>query len=149
MPSQVLAVILIAISAATLGVIKSNDDLIRIRNLDGTFILYSYRQLYDASIATVSTMIISLYIIVLIKFYFTKQHVPIHAGALTTDEEELQALIVFTEAAGGWLIFMNIGIVIAVIIAIVLLIANIQGTVKLVVGVLVSFILIIKYYTIV
>ena len=141
MTSQVLAVILIAISAATLGVIKSNDDLIRIRNLDGTFILYSYRQLYDASIATITMITV---INVLIKFYFTKQHVPIHAGALTADEEELQALIVFTEAAGGWLIFMNIGIVIAVIIAIVLLIANIQGTVKLVVGVLVSFILIIN-----
>ena len=52
--------------------------------------------------------------------------------------QELQDLIILTQGAAGWIIFMGIGLVIAEIIGLVLVILNLQSTVKLVFGVLVS-----------
>ena len=51
---------------------------------------------------------------------------------------DLQNLILLTFAAAGWLIALGVGIVIVEIITIVLVIVNLQDTVKLVFGILVS-----------
>ena len=50
---------------------------------------------------------------------------------------ELQGLIVLTQDSAAWLIVMSIGIVIAEAIAIVLIIIDLQGNGKLIVGILV------------
>lgn len=58
---------------------------------------------------------------------------------LPSSLQDLQKLITGTLAAAGWLILMTIGIVIAEIIAIVLVILNLQSTVNLVFSIIVSF----------
>ena len=91
---QVLALVLLGISAATIGVIENNKIFDVLRNYDG--------ELDDAG-------------------------------------QELLDLILRSLAAAGWLILLGGAVVIAEIIAIVLLIANFDAL-KLVLGILVSFI---------
>ena len=57
---------------------------------------------------------------------------------LTDDAEDLLNLINRSLRAAGWLILMSVGIVIAVIIFTVIAIVNIQPTVKLIFGIIVS-----------
>ena len=62
------------------------------------------------------------------------------AGPTTSDFKvitELQTLILSTQGSAAWLIIMSIGIVIAEAIAIVLIIIDLQGNGKLIVGILV------------
>ena len=59
------------------------------------------------------------------------------AGPTTNDITELQTLILSTQGSAAWLIVMSFGIVIAEAIAIVLIIIDLQGNGKLIVGILV------------
>ena len=62
-----------------------------------------------------------------------------HTGELVSDEDKgFRDLIVFTEIAAGWAIAMSIVLMIAMLIALILVIANLQYTAKLVLGILVS-----------
>ena len=69
-------------------------------------------------------------------------------GTLTDDFALLLALINGSLGAAGWLIVMTIGVVIVEIIAIVLVLINVQGTAKLVLGILVSSALILNCFVI-
>ncbi|CAI7997243.1 hypothetical protein GBAR_LOCUS2117 [Geodia barretti] len=90
----VLAVVLLIVSAATIGVINNNEGLRRVRDYDGP------------------------------------------TTGIFEDVAELQALILSTQDSAAWLIVMTIGIVIAEAIAIVLIIIDLQGNGKLIVGIL-------------
>ncbi|CAI7997253.1 hypothetical protein GBAR_LOCUS2117 [Geodia barretti] len=92
----VLAVVLLIVSAATIGVINNNEGLRNVRDYDG----------------------------------------PTTGNTLIEDVVELQGLIVLTQDSAAWLIVMTIGIVIAEAIAIVLIIIDLQGNGKLIVGIL-------------
>ena len=83
------------------------------------------------------TLVIKIYIATIIYFF---QFITVHNNSdqLSDEGRELRALILTTQAAAGWLIAMSIGVVVAEVIAIVLVIVNLQGTQKLVVGILVS-----------
>ena len=59
-------------------------------------------------------------------------------GTLPDTFKKLLALINGSLGAAGWLIEMTIGVVMAEIIVIVLAMINVQGTVKLVFGIIVS-----------
>ncbi|CAI8025063.1 hypothetical protein GBAR_LOCUS14502 [Geodia barretti] len=89
----VLAVVLLIVSAATIGVINNNEGLRDVRDYDGP--------------TTGSSSFV-----------------------------ELQTLILSTQGSAAWLIVMSIGIVIAEAIAIVLIIIDLQGNGKLIVGIL-------------
>ncbi|CAI8025065.1 hypothetical protein GBAR_LOCUS14502 [Geodia barretti] len=93
----VLAVVLLIVSAATIGVINNNEGLRDVRDYDG----------------------------------------PTTGNTLIEDTVELQTLILSTQGSAAWLIIMSIGIVIAEAIAIVLIIIDLQGNGKLIVGILV------------
>ncbi|CAI8025062.1 hypothetical protein GBAR_LOCUS14502 [Geodia barretti] len=92
----VLAVVLLIVSAATIGVINNNEGLRDVRDYDG----------------------------------------PTTGNTLIEDTVELQTLILSTQGSAAWLIIMSIGIVIAEAIAIVLIIIDLQGNGKLIVGIL-------------
>ena len=62
---------------------------------------------------------------------------PTTGNTLIEDTVELQTLILSTQGSAAWLIVMSIGIVIAEAIAIVLIIIDLQGNGKLIVGILV------------
>ena len=57
---------------------------------------------------------------------------------MTDNQQDLLNLINGSVGAAGWLIVMTVGILIAEIIAIVIAIVNIQPTVKLIFGIIVS-----------
>ena len=59
-------------------------------------------------------------------------------ASVTDDFVALQGLILLTQGSAGWLIAMSIGILIAEVIAIVLVIIDLQPNGKLIVGILVN-----------
>ena len=62
---------------------------------------------------------------------------PTTGNTFFEDIVELQTLVLSTQGSAAWLIVMSIGIVIAEAIAIVLIIIDLQGNGKLIVGILV------------
>ena len=90
------------------------------------------KDLGSFGITTVYTIIRHLY--VRMTFY---PKGPTLSG-MTDDIVALQALILATQGSAGWLIAMSIGILIAEVIAIVLVIIDLQPNGKLIAGILVN-----------
>ena len=76
----------------------------------------------------------------MIKTLYEQKHadvVFIEPDLLSDEVQDVRNLFLLSQAAAGWLIALNIGIVIAEIIAIILVIVNLEGTGKIVIAVLV------------
>ena len=112
---QVLAVILLILGAATIGIINSNDGLKFIRDAPGTYINF-------------------------LPFKKSCQPLPSHLPEFSTNEEtrELQALIVSTNGAAVWQIVLSIGVIISVSVSMVLSVVIVAGNGKLIVAIVVS-----------